>query len=111
MKELQEKAQALGIELQVEGKDKDEKTLTAEIKNAEKNPEKTPEELEEEEKEKVRKVAIAKVKKAAKKSEKTIEVLKSLSGKFLLSHTVGEFVNMDAKLAHVICEANYGKEV
>lgn len=61
--------------------------------------------------EKELKAAIAKVKKAAKKSEKTIEITKPLSGTFLLSDTVGEIVNKDAKLADAIIESGRAKQV
>lgn len=72
---------------------------------------KSPEEIELEKKAKARVADISKVKKDKKKGEKTIEVTKSLAGRFFLSHTVGEFVNIEAKQADEICEDGFGKEV
>ncbi len=73
--------------------------------------EKSQEVLDEEAAAKAESVEINKVKKKAKKGEKTIKVLKSLSGRYLLSHTVGEFVNLETKQADTICEDGYGKLV
>ncbi|WP_422858778.1 hypothetical protein ACOKFD_15670 [Flagellimonas sp. S174] len=115
LKELQEKAKGLKIEIQKDGKELTVEELKAAIEKAEeassKKKEKSAEEIAQEKVEAEEKKVIAAVKKKKKQGQKTIKVLKSLAGKYLLSHTVGEYVNLEGKQAEEICEDGYGKEV
>ena len=120
LKQLQDKALELGLPIKVSGNPIPADQLATAInqkltepqkKPAQKKVEKTILELTEEEEKKAFEARVAKVKKAKKKVEKTILVQNSLAGKYLLSHTVGEVINIEAKQADVICDDNYGIEL
>lgn len=72
---------------------------------------KTPEEIAGEKAKAEKQKQIAAIKKKKKKGEKTIEVTGPLAGRFLLSHTIGEIVNIEGKQAEEIIEYGSGKEV